>query len=964
MVSFAALGQFRRIRIVHALAAVAVLAVACGAAARTASARVLVDPVTHHRLGIVPPLTGPQAAPSGAAASCYTSCSPLLYNGGPVQHGEQDYLLFWGSPSSFPAGFESGLLNWLHGVAAADNTTGNPFSVDTQYYDTSGAGGSNSYVPYAVQDAGALSDTDPYPGQDCTDQNGSTTESVCLTQSDIQNEVSSYVSARGLPTGLNTEYFVFTPPGVGSCFASSSSSSDCAYTGYCGYHSDMSINSGASEIVYADMPWLYGTSGCDVSWFAGYANSGDIDSTVGVFSHELSETMTDPNLNAWYDSSGNEIGDKCAYTYTPDAAAGAMAGLNNNGSGYWNVPLSTGDYLMQMEYDQRDGDCAVGLTNTWTGASAGTGWSQNGSWAGVLGPTGTVDTLIFPALTSGACTAVPATAACYSSNNDVSGLSARAIKIDDGTGYSITGDGLALGSGGITASTAASSPTPSTLGIPVTLSGAQAWTISGAAGGGGGLAINGVSGSGDSLAVALSNRAALNVGADAEVGALTVSGANPGDSGSGAAQNGTLTFTSGLNHADGAPVALNDVAVVTGSGASSGPLTATGASLQIGPGHAGPLSVAGSLSLDSASQLTLFLDGPGTSPGSDYSQISATGPVTLSGTLTLASGTSGCPTLVEGQADTLITTTGSLSGTFAGVPNGTTVTLPCGSDAPVVQINYTTNAVTATAVSSAPVSLDAPGISGLAEPGQVLTAIPGVWANEPSGVVDQWERCDADGANCAAIAGANGQQYPLSAGDLGSTIRIEEVAANANGSTAVWSAPTGLVAVPVLPAPPPAGQPGPAPAPGGSAPSAAPAAATPSQTAPSASATAPIRRVLLQILASTARPAYVGKLLARGGYSTSDASPGAGMVVVSWSLDPPKGTFRSHAKRNPPAVRVALGRAGAGHDRALRLKIRLTARGRRLLARRGKLTVTVTVTFTPAGSHRSVTIGRTFTIHR
>ena len=36
---------------------------------------------------------------------------------------------------------------------------------------------------------------------------------------------------------------------------------------------------------------------------------------ANVTGHELSETRSDPNGNAWFDSSGEENGDKCAWTF-------------------------------------------------------------------------------------------------------------------------------------------------------------------------------------------------------------------------------------------------------------------------------------------------------------------------------------------------------------------------------------------------------------------------------------------------------------------------------------------------------------------------------------------------------------------------------------------------------------------------------------------------------------------------
>ena len=45
--------------------------------------------------------------------------------------------------------------------------------------------------------------------------------------------------------------------------------------------------------------------------------------------------------------------------------------------------------------------------------------------------------------------------------------------------------------------------------------------------------------------------------------------------------------------------------------------------------------------------------------------------------------------------------------------------------------------------------------------GQVLTAANGTWSNSPTGFVYQWQRCDAGGANCAAIGGATDPTYML-----------------------------------------------------------------------------------------------------------------------------------------------------------------------------------------------------------
>ncbi len=344
---------------------------ACSAA--TAGAEVVLDQAIHKRFGVVPTVSRANRAAASApfgGGTCNADggdCTALSYNGGPVQHGETDYLLFW-TPAGYsaPNEYVSGIQTWLDEVAGADYTQGNPFAIDQQYYDLSGPGGTKSFVPYGIVDGGAFIDTDTYPTSGCTDTDGGgKSMSVCLTSEQITTELSSYIAAHSLPTGIDVEYFVLTPQHVGSCF--DSSSTECSYTRYCGYHDF--TGSGQTQIVYADMPWAYEVPGCDVNeaFGAGYPNSNYIDPVVSVFSHELSETMTDPNLNAWFQDGGTdggyEIGDKCAYIYG-SSGYGSTGGLSNNGSGYWNVGLASNVYLMQLEFDNRSANCALEDTDT------------------------------------------------------------------------------------------------------------------------------------------------------------------------------------------------------------------------------------------------------------------------------------------------------------------------------------------------------------------------------------------------------------------------------------------------------------------------------------------------------------------------------------------------------------------------------------------------------------------------
>jgi hypothetical protein len=351
---------------------------------------------------------------------------------------------------------------------------------------------------------------------------------------------------------------------------------------------------------------------------------------------------------------------------------------------------------------------------TWSGADTvgNSNWSDATNWGGTA-PSGSVGTLTFPALTSAACTANPPTDTCYHSNNDLTGLSATGISI--GARYFISGNGITLGSGGITNAGVGS------LELPVTLSANQTWSIMSGA-----LEFSGnVTGSTDTVTVDFHGNTTLDLSGNAEVGAVTATGSPYGTiilSPVFSENNGTIIVAgpASLNATDGNPVTITGGPVLFAESPSEvGPLTVEdGSSIQVGTGisgaPAGTLAVDGGLTLNSgtsgmeASGMEMFIDQAGTTPSTDYSQVTASGTVNLAGAeLALETGfnTTGhpsCPTLHVGDVDTLITTSGSLTGTFGGVPNGTTIPLlGCyGSTAPRVEINYTANAVTATVVTA------------------------------------------------------------------------------------------------------------------------------------------------------------------------------------------------------------------------------------------------------------------------
>src|SRR5207302_1379876 len=82
-----------------------------------------------------------------------------------------------------------------------------------------------------------------------------------------------------------------------------------------------------------------------------------------------------------------------------------------------------------------------------------------------------------------------------------------------------------------------------------------------------------------------------------------------------------------------------------------------------------------------------------------------------------------------------------------------------------------------------PVNTSAPTITGTAQQGQTLTEAHGSWTNEPTSYAYQWQQCDSAGDDCLPITGATSQTYVPVAADVGHTIRVQETASNAGGSS-------------------------------------------------------------------------------------------------------------------------------------------------------------------------------------
>jgi len=83
---------------------------------------------------------------------------------------------------------------------------------------------------------------------------------------------------------------------------------------------------------------------------------------------------------------------------------------------------------------------------------------------------------------------------------------------------------------------------------------------------------------------------------------------------------------------------------------------------------------------------------------------------------------------------------------------------------------------------TAPKNTARPTISGSPSVGSTLTANNGTWTGATT-FSYQWQRCDAQGNNCADISGATGKTYGVSSADVGNELRALVKASNRFGST-------------------------------------------------------------------------------------------------------------------------------------------------------------------------------------
>lgn len=179
-----------------------------------------------------------------------------------------------------------------------------------------------------------------------------------LSESDLIAILHGVVARTGAG-GYGNIYHLFLPPGVDTCF-DAPSNNECyspdnpATFAFCAYHDSVTF-SDLGHVLFTVEPWQGPTSGCQDSP-VGAPNSQLIDSTDDTLSHELFETISDPDGTAWWNAAdlslfGNEMADECL-----------IIGPNN----YFFEPTFPIDghlYRVQSEYSNDKHACAISPHN-------------------------------------------------------------------------------------------------------------------------------------------------------------------------------------------------------------------------------------------------------------------------------------------------------------------------------------------------------------------------------------------------------------------------------------------------------------------------------------------------------------------------------------------------------------------------------------------------------------------------
>jgi hypothetical protein len=278
-----------------------------------------------------------------ASASASATSSPVLtYHGGPVMTGTTHvYVIFWEPNNNVSTNYNSLLSRYFGDVG------GSPLYQNLRQYPQAGG----AFPSNAVLAASWVDNATSYSANPILD-------------SDIQTEVTHAQTVNNWTSSSNNIFFVFTERNEGLCFDSihSGCTPDVpSSSGFCAYHSYFGTSTIYAALPYAASPNFGGacTPGAPKATApaGSYPNNDDADLSINLSSHEQIEAATDPLVGTnpgWTTAAAPnyEIGDLCAWTFSPNNAQGADVVWNGH------------NYIVQQEWDNSINSCDLSGNHT------------------------------------------------------------------------------------------------------------------------------------------------------------------------------------------------------------------------------------------------------------------------------------------------------------------------------------------------------------------------------------------------------------------------------------------------------------------------------------------------------------------------------------------------------------------------------------------------------------------------
>jgi len=202
---------------------------------------------------------------------------PLQWHGGPVQHATTVIPVFWGS-------------SWSNATFVSDKVSG----LDYLYSHVGGTAYAHTNSEY-TDSTGQVNTDAISKGTDLTDT--AATPSGAPSTGQVLAAVAAATNNNPTPGAY---YPVYSDKPRGNA-------------GYCAWHSTGTI--GGVRVQIGFFFNLDGDPGCDPGSPSSLGHSQGLAALANVSGHEMSEMLTDPQVNAWYDQQGNENADKCAWTF-------------------------------------------------------------------------------------------------------------------------------------------------------------------------------------------------------------------------------------------------------------------------------------------------------------------------------------------------------------------------------------------------------------------------------------------------------------------------------------------------------------------------------------------------------------------------------------------------------------------------------------------------------------------------